>query len=204
MSEEELKRKARVLGKDLSIKILKYLNSVEWVKASDISYEYGHHIATASRYLEDLYRIGLVDKREGWGKTRKVKEYRLKETKITFSMDIGGSSEKTDADKLIDFYRRLYNSLLEVSDLIPDIEDETLDETLGYEQYTDKTLDELKRSISDLLQIYEQEIGSRCTSIILGQSFKHVLEGMNLEIEDQELLKILPEKYIDLIEVKKK
>jgi len=88
MKKENMRKMLFVLGKEhcLDVMICVYKNG--WQTASQVARDLNIHIATAVKYLSELYELDLVDRRVKKGKTREAYEYQLKNPKIKIEFDI--------------------------------------------------------------------------------------------------------------------
>ncbi|MGM0404659.1 MAG: hypothetical protein ACQEQM_00775 [Thermoplasmatota archaeon] len=165
-----------------------------WIKASDVANSLDLHIATCTKYLDELHEIDLLEMREGKGKTGKIKEYRLKDPRIELHFEI----ENTDLnDEDIEFYKKLYESLTKRTEgvygsISVDILD--LDEIENI-----SSIKVLIDSIRKLLEFNEKTIGLNPTRKLVKRSGSDVLDGYNQLQNIEPLLESLPPKYFDLL-----
>ncbi len=203
MSEKEFKRKAYVLGKEHTLDVMKYLHSNGWAKSSTVAKHCGLHIATASKYLEELHEIGLVDSRVGKGRTRKVVEYRLKDPKIELSMDISKwPREVSDLEASIEFYRKLFNSLLERTRDFFGTTPGNMKKIPPFSEYDKSTRGDLISALRELMEHNEKRIGLDPTTKLINRACGEHVQEFNSDVKKLNLLDELPKKYTDTLEVK--
>lgn len=155
------------------------------------------HTATAGTYLEELNEIGLLEKREGQGETRKVLEYRLRDPKIDLSCDI---SEMFKTDKEEGQDDQLYVSLLE----------SFIDETktiYGYipekvakeESLSSKKEESILDSIRELLKYNEEKMGLRPTQRLVRRVGINIEERFPMKENYRQFINKLPKRYFELL-----
>ncbi len=202
MSQQKFRRKAYVLGKEHTLKVIKYLNDNGWSKSSIVAKKCGLHIATASSYLEELNEIGLVDKREGWGKTGKVMEYRLKDPKIELSIDVSQVPKRTsDMEIVVNFYRRLFNSVLESTRVLIGFTPKGMDKIPPTVKFDETTKRDFIDSLRELIEYNENKIGLESTSKLIHRAGKELVNEYRSDIERMGLLDDIPKRYTEGLEV---
>ena len=83
-----------VLGKKHCLDVMICLYKNRWQTASQVARDLNIHIATAVKYLSELYELGLVDRQVKMGRTREAYEYQLKNPKIEIEIDICVADEQ--------------------------------------------------------------------------------------------------------------
>ena len=114
MKKENMRKMLFVLGKEhcLDVMICVYKNG--WQTASQVARDLNIHIATAVKYLSELYELGLVDRRIKKGKTREAFEYQLKNPKIKIEVDVSQLMSKSiqPGNKPLVLFSILYTILM--------------------------------------------------------------------------------------------
>ncbi|MFO7792563.1 MAG: hypothetical protein R6W73_06230 [Candidatus Saliniplasma sp.] len=175
------------------MEILKFVYSNGWTKSSDVAEGLNLHIATCSKYLEELTEIDLMEKRVVQGKTRKVNQYRVKDPKIELTYDL--QTTKTDSSTF-EFYETLYNSLIErTEDVCGSVPIDRLD-------FEDKCGEEgvkgLIKSIRTILEYNEQTLGLNHTKKLVKRSCMDIFEEYDDSIKGSGI-DVLPPKYFDML-----
>lgn len=88
MKKEDIRRMLFVLGKEHCLDVMINLNKNGWQTASEVARDLNIHIATAVKYLSELYELDMVERRVKRGKTRKAFEYQMKEPTIRIEFDL--------------------------------------------------------------------------------------------------------------------
>jgi predicted transcriptional regulator len=88
MKKEDMKRMLFVLGKEHCLDVMINVYKNDWQTASEVARDLNIHIATAVKYLSELYELGLVNRRIKRGKTREAYEYQVKNPKVKIEFDI--------------------------------------------------------------------------------------------------------------------
>ncbi len=201
MYDEEFRRKAYVLGKEHSIDILRYTYDKNWVKASDVAEYCGLHIATASKYLSELHDIGLLNKRIGQGKTREVKEYSLKGSKIEFSFDLSDKSGQGGILRIeLEFYKDIFNSLMDRSKGLLGIYPSGLDKIGEIETVDNGVKEDILGSIMKVIKFNEERIGLASTKRLVKRASKKHVEEKKRWVKKYRLLNEFPDDYEEVLE----
>ncbi len=95
MKKENMKRMLFVLGKEHCLDVMINVFKNDWQTASEVARDLNIHIATAVKYLSELYELGLVNRRVKRGKTREAFEYQVKDPKVKIEFDITALSTTT-------------------------------------------------------------------------------------------------------------
>jgi predicted transcriptional regulator len=95
MKKEEMRKMLFVLGKEHCLDVMISVHKNGWQTASQVARDLNIHIATAVKYLSELYELGLVDRRVKKGKTREAYEYQLKNPKVKIEFDVGSLMSKS-------------------------------------------------------------------------------------------------------------
>lgn len=181
------------MGKENSIEILKYVYSNGWTKSSDLADGLGLHIATCSKYLEELTEINIMEKREIQGQTRKVNQYRVKDPKIQLEFNL--QTPQTDP-KAFEFYKNLYGCLIEsTEDVCGSVPIERIDFQDANEE---EALEDLIGSIRDILEFNERTFGLKHTKKLVKRSSKHIYDDYDETVLNS-FIDVLPPKYFDLL-----
>jgi len=93
MDDEEFIRAARVLSSDHGLRVLRAFSDDGWKIASEISSNLGIHTSTASKYLDQLFKGGLLERRVRRTGRRSTLEYHLREPVVLLEVDVAGSKE---------------------------------------------------------------------------------------------------------------
>jgi predicted transcriptional regulator len=94
MKKEDIRRMLFVLGKEHCLDVMINLNKNGWQTASEVAKDLNIHIATAVKYLSELYELELVDRRVKRGKTRKAFEYQMRDPKVRIEFDLSALRAK--------------------------------------------------------------------------------------------------------------
>ncbi len=93
MDDEEFIKAARVLSSDHGLRILRAFSDDGWKIASEISSKLGIHTSTASKYLDQLFKGGFLERRVRRTGRRSTLEYHLKEPVVLLEVDLAGGKE---------------------------------------------------------------------------------------------------------------
>lgn len=202
MDAKKFQRKAYVLGKDHSLRILYHIHSQGWTKASDVAEELDIHTATASKYLEELEEVGILEMRKAKGETREVKEYRIENPMITLEYDLSEDGFKEVKDDEVGFYQDLFRSIFERTKEVygPSVEDDFS----GFQgdngtHLKGKEKRDLVELIDDLLEFNEKNIGVYSTNRLVRRAGMKVIPGYKDSLECEELLDYFPKKYTKML-----
>lgn len=88
MKKDDIRRMLFVLGKEHCLDVMINLNKNGWQTASEVARDLNIHIATAVKYLSELYELDLVERRVKRGKTRKAFQYVIKDPKVRIEFDL--------------------------------------------------------------------------------------------------------------------
>ncbi len=94
MKKEDIRRMLFVLGKEHCLDVMININKNGWQTASEVARDLNIHIATAVKYLSELYELDLVDRRVKRGKTRKAFEYQMRDPKVRIEFDLSALRAK--------------------------------------------------------------------------------------------------------------
>ncbi|UCE37362.1 MAG: hypothetical protein JSW00_18175 [Thermoplasmata archaeon] len=114
MKKEAMKRMLFVLGKEHCLDVMINVYKNDWQTASEVARDLNIHIATAVKYLTELYELGLVNRRIKRGKTREAFEYQVKSPKVKIEFDIStlmAKSIRTEKKPIV-LFAILYTILL--------------------------------------------------------------------------------------------
>ncbi len=144
--------------------------------------------------MAELNEIDVLDKREGKGKTRKVKEYRIKDPEIKLKYKFE-KEEKEFKDP--DLYKQIYESILErTENVYGSLNEDSLIST-------DESKEELNciiKNIRKILEYNEKTIGITPTKKLVKRSTEEVFKKSDYEEKENPILDVLPPKYFDLLE----
>jgi len=101
-----VRERSSILGKDLSIPILKYLKERPYSIASEVARRFDVHIATASKYLSEMEKAKLVASRIRQTGRKPAKEYYLLGDRIVLEIDLSEPPEKDALSRLGEQYVR--------------------------------------------------------------------------------------------------
>jgi hypothetical protein len=88
MKKEDIRRMLFVLGKEHCLDVMINLNKNGWQTASEVARDLNIHIATAVKYLSELFELDMVERRVKRGKTRKAFEYQMKDPTVRIEFDL--------------------------------------------------------------------------------------------------------------------
>lgn len=194
MEKEEFKRRAYILGKNHSLDILHLLQSRSWTKASDISKELELHTATCSSYLEELWEIDILERRESQGKTRKVVEYRVKDPFIRMVYDL--SQDEGGEDDELEFYKELFESILKRAEQLYGMGELGMDDFL---EDKEENKEDLILAIRELLDYNEKRIGTKSTDQLIRRSGRRPVREHKELLRKEDLLDSLPSRFSDIL-----
>lgn len=83
-----------VLGKEHCLDVMINVYKNNWRTASEVARDLKLHIATAVKYLSELYGLSLVNRRIRKGKTREAFEYQLKSPRVKIEFDVASLPSK--------------------------------------------------------------------------------------------------------------
>jgi DNA-binding MarR family transcriptional regulator len=93
MNDEEFIRAARVLSSDHGLRVLRAFADDRWKIASEISSDLDIHTSTASKYLAQLHKQGLLERRIRKTGRRSTHEYHLRHSTLLLELDLAGKHE---------------------------------------------------------------------------------------------------------------
>lgn len=93
MDDEEFIRAARVLSSDHGLRVLRAFSDDRWKIASEISSNLDIHTSTASKYLAQLHKQGLLERRMRKTGRRSTFEYHLRTPTLLLELDLSGSQD---------------------------------------------------------------------------------------------------------------
>ncbi len=88
MNKEDTRKMFFVLGKEHCLDVIINVYENDWQTASEVARDLNIHIATAVKYLSELYELGLLNRRAKRSKTREALEYQLKNSRVDIGFDI--------------------------------------------------------------------------------------------------------------------
>ncbi len=110
MNDEEFIRAARVLSSDHGLRVLRAFADDRWKIASEISSDLDIHTSTASKYLTQLHKHGLLERRTRKTGRRSTYEYHLRRSTLLLELDLAGDHELVAVecwDACLDVFHRL-------------------------------------------------------------------------------------------------
>jgi len=108
MDPQTFRQAATLLSGEYSMDILKALRDGQWHLSSEVARTLDIHVSTASRFLQRLADLGLVDRRAHDGRTF---EYRLRSPILKFEVDL--LDDSGPLREAVDFYVAYFQSLFE-------------------------------------------------------------------------------------------
>jgi hypothetical protein len=88
MNKEDTRKMLFVLGKEHCLDVIINVYENDWQTASEVARDLDIHIATAVKYLSELYELGFLNRRVKRSKTREAFEYQLKNSSLDIGFDI--------------------------------------------------------------------------------------------------------------------
>lgn len=108
MDTETFRQAATLLSGEYSLAILRELRDEGWHLSSEVARALGIHVSTASRFLQSLAELGLVERRRHDSRTS---EYRIRSTRVLLEVDIGDDSGPLR--EAVDFYVAYFQFLFQ-------------------------------------------------------------------------------------------
>ncbi len=126
MDLKTFRQAATLLSGEYSLAILRQLRDGEWHLSSEVARVLDIHVSTASRFLQRLGELGLVERRRRDARTY---EWRVRSPRIQIEIDL--TDDSAPLREAVDFYVAYFQYLFrEIRDLgLPNIEG-TLERTL--------------------------------------------------------------------------
>jgi len=85
MDQREFQHTVLLLSGERAMAILRVIRDGEWHMASGVARSLDIHVTTASKFLQGLAEVGLLERRAHDGRTF---EYRLRSPRLEFSVDL--------------------------------------------------------------------------------------------------------------------
>ncbi|HII39844.1 MAG TPA: winged helix-turn-helix transcriptional regulator [Thermoplasmata archaeon] len=129
MDPNTFRQAATLLSGEYSLEILRQLRDGKWHLSSEVARDLGIHVSTASRFLQRLAELGLVERRRHDARTS---EYRVRSARLQIEVDLADDSGPLR--EAVDFYVAYFHSLFQqIRQLgIPQVEGD-MEHTLGAE-----------------------------------------------------------------------
>lgn len=108
MDQREFQRTVLLLSGERAMAILRVIRDGGWHMASGVARALDIHVTTASKLLQGLAEVGLLERRAHDGRTF---EYRLPSPRLEFSVDL--LEESGSLRQAVDFYVTYFQSLFE-------------------------------------------------------------------------------------------
>lgn len=106
MDPMTFRQAATLLSGEYSLDILRQLRDGEWHLSSEVARGLGIHVSTASRFLQRLAELGLVERRRHDARTS---EYRVRSTRLQLEVDL--TDDAGPLREAVDFYVAYFASL---------------------------------------------------------------------------------------------
>lgn len=112
---------ATLLSGEYSLTILRELRDGQWHLSSEVARTLDIHVSTASRFLQRLGELGLVERRR---RDTRTYEYRVRSSRIQIEVDL--ADESAPLREAVDFYVAYFQHLFrEIQELgLPNVEGE--------------------------------------------------------------------------------
>lgn len=129
MDPTTFRQAAVLLSGEYSLDILRQLRDGTWHLSSEVARDLGIHVSTASRFLQRLSELGLVERRR---RDARTSEYRVRSARLQLEVDLADDSGPLR--EAVDFYVAYFASLFrQIRSLgTPQIEG-AMEHTLGAE-----------------------------------------------------------------------
>lgn len=142
MKKEDIRRMLFVLGKEHCLDVMINLNKNGWQTASEVARDLSIHIATAVKYLSELFELDMVERRVKRGKTRKAFEYQMKEPTIRIEFDLSSLKARPIAmgERPLVLFSILFTILMKSRKVVGQSVDNFVDGRFQAFQKTEKNL----------------------------------------------------------------
>ncbi len=129
MDPTSFRQAATLLSGEYSLDILRQLRDGQWHLSSEVARDLRIHVSTASRFLQRLAELGLVERRRHDARTS---EYRVRSSHLQLEVDL--TDDSGPLREAVDFYVAYFASLFQqIRGLgIPQVEGD-MEHTLGSE-----------------------------------------------------------------------
>lgn len=108
MDTETFRQAANLLSGEYSLSILRELRDGKWHLSSEVARGLQIHVSTASRFLQRLAELGLVERRKHDARTS---EYRVRSARIQLEVDLADDSGPLR--EAVDFYVAYFHYLFQ-------------------------------------------------------------------------------------------
>ncbi|HYM39805.1 MAG TPA: winged helix-turn-helix domain-containing protein [Thermoplasmata archaeon] len=108
MDTETFRHAATLLSGEYSLAILRELRDGGWHLSSEVARALHIHVSTASRFLQSLAELGLVERRP---RDSRTSEYRVRSTRVLLEVDLGDDSGPLR--EAVDFYVAYFQFLFQ-------------------------------------------------------------------------------------------
>lgn len=106
MDDRSFQQATTMLSREYSLSILRAMGDGEWHLSSEIAESLDIHISTASRFLQHIAELGIVERRQHGARTS---EYRVRSPRLQLEVDLRGDSGPLL--EAVDFYVTYFDSL---------------------------------------------------------------------------------------------
>ncbi len=112
---------ATLLSGEYSLAILRELRDGGWHLSSEVARTLGIHVSTASRFLQRLGELGLVERQRRDARTF---EYRVRSTRLLLEVDLADESAplREAVDFYVAYFQRLFQEIRQLG--LPNVEGE--------------------------------------------------------------------------------
>jgi DNA-binding transcriptional ArsR family regulator len=108
MDQQTFRQTISILSGEHSLSILRALRDGGWHLSSEVARSLDIHITTASKFLQRLGELGLVEQRPHDSRTS---EYRLRSSRFRFEVDL--ADDAGPLREVVDFYVAYFHSLFD-------------------------------------------------------------------------------------------
>ena len=186
MDPDTFREAATLLSGEYSLAILRELRDGGWRLSSEVASALGIHVSTASRFLQRLAELGLVERRRHDARTS---EYRVRSSRVQLEVDLADDSGPLR--EAVDFYVAYFQFLFqEIRHLgLPHVEGE-MERTLVAEHQelrsvvfeqmiagSQRGLDHLR----DLMGALHKDLWDVCSQSLGGATAKKAFQAALLE-----------------------
>ena len=108
MDPESFRQAATLLSGEYSLAILRQLRDGRWHLSSEVARDLQIHVSTASRFLQRLAELGLVERRRHDARTS---EYRVRSARLQLEVDL--ADDTGPLREAVDFYVAYFHALFQ-------------------------------------------------------------------------------------------
>ncbi len=106
MDPTTFRQAATLLSGEYSLDILRQLRDGKWHLSSEVARDLEIHVSTASRFLQRLAELGLVERRR---RDARTSEYRVQSARLQLEVDL--TDDSGPLREAVDFYVAYFHSL---------------------------------------------------------------------------------------------